>query len=636
MNSRRTFIKQSSLAGMALAAGKYYKFDLFNYDGNNSLSYESRFIKFQVAADKPLLTYISADSLGRSQFNVNPLLEIRKESNIHYNSKVNGNKVTYRKYADENSLNEWQVEGRNKEIIFKTWWKENENSEPFNIVFNQNLNHCTVLGTMPEKKQVHFPCVLHFPGMGTFRVYCSDKYVNLFYDACRNLENSISPDPKGEYDTKYVKIALPAADKQHPEITYTFELVAIFPDLDILKNDSRFDGFKKNFINIFQLNPRIRSLANNSSSDACTFTVYLYAEMARKTPELVKGLTAMDLVRNTLDRYMEGMKGYGQVGYSESYGWTSRFNSSDSLPSLIISACYYILHTKDYKWADRNYSLIKGWADEMISTDKNNDGIIEYGYSGNADSWYVKEENKFNRPANWWDTIGFGHNDAYSNALAYKACILLSETAEYLNISVDSRYFASFADKLKSTYYNMFFNPSTGILAGWKSEDGKLHDYYFTFVNSIAICYGLIDNDKAISIMNSLLKKMKEVGYTDFKLGLPGNLIPVRREDYTVNEHRWGYGEKEDGSDGFQIYENGGATGCYAYFTIHALFKLGMHKEAEEILFPMLDSYAQGKFEGQCKDSEMTKDWKTWNWECCGYEGFLVDNYQTFLAVLDL
>jgi hypothetical protein len=85
----------------------------------------------------------------------------------------------------------------------------------------------------------------------------------------------------------------------------------------------------------------------------------------------------------------------------------------------------------------------------------------------------------------------------------------------------------------------------------------------------------------------------------------------------------------------FQVYENGGATGCYAYYTIHALFKLGMRAEAEAILFPMLESYTQGGFEGHCAGSEFTKDWKTWNGECWGYEGFLVDNYLPFLAVHD-
>jgi len=128
---------------------------------------------------------------------------------------------------------------------------------------------------------------------------------------------------------------------------------------------------------------------------------------------------------------------------------------------------------------------------------------------------------------------------------------------------------------------------------------------------------------------------MNEVGYTNFRLGLPGNLIPVRREDYIHFDRRWGYGKDEEGRDGFQIYENGGATGCYAYFTIRALKMLGMQAQADAILNPMLESFTNGDFEGNCPGSTMTKDWKTWKGDCWGYEGFLVDNYLTLLAVVD-
>jgi hypothetical protein len=109
---------------------------------------------------------------------------------------------------------------------------------------------------------------------------------------------------------------------------------------------------------------------------------------------------------------------------------------------------------------------------------------------------------------------------------------------------------------------------------------------------------------------------------------LPGNLVPVADEDYTARDPRWGYGK-------FQVYENGGATGCYAYYTLHALFSLGMYKEAEAIFLPMLESYKQGGFQGNCQGSGMTKDWKTWEGACWGYEGFLVDNYLTLLAIGD-
>jgi hypothetical protein len=60
-----------------------------------------------------------------------------------------------------------------------------------------------------------------------------------------------------------------------------------------------------------------------------------------------------------------------------------------------------------------------------------------------------------------------------------------------------------------------------------------------------------------------------------------------------------------------------------------------MKKEGDSILYPMLESFGKGGFEGYCTGSTMTRDWKTWSGECWGYEGFLVDNYLTFLAVVD-
>jgi hypothetical protein len=61
-----------------------------------------------------------------------------------------------------------------------------------------------------------------------------------------------------------------------------------------------------------------------------------------------------------------------------------------------------------------------------------------------------------------------------------------------------------------------------------------------------------------------------------------------------------------------------------------------MRKEANENFIPMIESYKEGSFEGRCEGSEYSKDWKTWNGECWGYEGFLVDNYLPLLAVYDL
>jgi hypothetical protein len=114
---------------------------------------------------------------------------------------------------------------------------------------------------------------------------------------------------------------------------------------------------------------------------------------------------------------------------------------------------------------------------------------------------------------------------------------------------------------------------------------------------------------------------------------LPGNLIPVIRADYTDLKPEVGGGKRADNLDGFQIYENGGATACFTYYTIRALQILGRGKESDNILLPLLKSMSAGNFQGRCANGK-TKDWKSWTGECWGYEGFLVDNYMFLLTVL--
>jgi hypothetical protein len=268
----------------------------------------------------------------------------------------------------------------------------------------------------------------------------------------------------------------------------------------------------------------------------------------------------------------------------------------------------------------------------MLATDTNDDGLIKYPVSGNSNTW--PDGRPPLRPSNWWDTIGFGYEDAYANALAYRALVGMEQISKQTGHRDDEARYRAAAKKLKAVYFKTFYDPATGVLAGWRSADGQLHDYYFLWLNGIAIHYGLVPTDKANDIMDRLLAKMQEVGYTNFALGLPGNLIPVARKDYAHHEVRYGGGTNEDGSDGFQIYENGGATACFAYFTLAALYDLGRIQDGDRILFPMLDAFAKGDYQG-FGSNHMSNDWKTWNGEPHGYEGLLNDNYYTLLAVMD-
>jgi hypothetical protein len=591
-----------------------------------TLQYQSAFMRVEVAPDQPALMALAVDSLGKNKLSVNPLRPPGKAKQT-YELRRMGNAFEYRPSgALPTSLPVWAFEFSARQIRLRSHFAGGHPPPPLVLNFNPHLNHATLLGLINEDGSVRLPALLHLPDFGTLRITSSaDQRLALGYDALRYEE------PKQGGD--YVKVTFPAAFAAMPQVEYSLEVVAIHPGSPKLEGDPRFDGFRRNWLNIFQLNPRLRVLANHAASDPCAFTVFEYSSMAVHTPPLAPGLTALDLIRQTLGRYLGGMKAYGMTGYQTE---DVLYDFLDSYPSLLIAAADYERGSKNSDWLKKNYVGLKAWATKMLAMDLNGDGLLEYPASGDSGSWpeqIALSPAKEMRPANWWDTIGFGHQDAYSNALAYHALNEMAEMARQAGHPEDAELYSSHAGKIRSVYFDTFYNPQTGVLAGWKSADGKLHDYYFTFVNGVAITYGLIPPDKANPIMDRLLAKMHEVGYTHFEYGLPGNLIPITRADSVTKEKRWGGPEKEDGSDAFQIYENGGATACYAYFTLQALYSLGRRKEADAILFPLLAGFEQGGFQGVGPNG-LTYDWKGWDGTPHGYEGLLVDGYQALLAVL--
>ncbi len=582
--------------------------------------YKSKHYAIGLSPTRPSFNFFAVDSLGRGKLDKNPVLvETNAVPGLElegcFTYKLNGQPV-------------WRITCDERTVTLRSDYTAGVESPPFILAFNQKANHATLLGLIkPGERRMSLPCVLHLPDMGSMRITANADGAMLDYDARRYVP------------TPFVRVVFPSATAKQRCVEYRLEVAAIYPKLPDIENDPRYDGFRRDWLNIFQVNPRLQMLANNAASDPCSFTLFLYSDLAQHTPPLANGLTCLDLMRMTLDRYLSGAKGYGQIGYgpgsagADIIGWRTPWTSSDTLPSFLIAACSYANGARDWNWARANYDKLAAWGREMFAADKNGNGLIEYPGTGNFGDRPLGEK----RPSNWWDTINFGHEDAYANALAYHAATMFAELARKLKYPDDAQFFTEKAAKLRAAYAPTFLNPATGVLAGWKSADGQLHDYWFTFVQGAAITYGLLDDKTANSIMDQLLAKMQAVGYTKFELGLPGNLVPVKKGDYAKTDsppEKYGEPRLDDGGDGFQFYENGGATGCWAYFTIKALYKLGRVEDARRIFHPMLGGYACGEFQGFGPNG-MSRDWRDWQGGCHGYEGLLVDNYHALLAVLD-
>ena len=602
------------LAATALAANT-------NLPASHAVRVTTAYLDAKISLDYPGFEGISADSLGKEHF---PLVILKPPARPwrSVQAVATSSGVEYRRPGGRPSAPpRWAIKVKTREMVFESHWSPDDPPEP--LVFDAHTGACrvTMLGLFETNGAIRLPAILYFPDQGAFRISAvSGNIQSLNYQTPQPADFPAHRRPDS------IQVIFPGATGENPSVAYRWEAVAIHPAISGIDSDPQFDAFRRDWLNIFQLNPGSRALANNTASTTCAFCYYEYADIAAQTPPLADGISALDMVRQTLDRIIAGGRAYGMPANGGFAG-----SASDTLPSLLVAAEDYVEGNHDLEWLRRNHDAIQSWANDLLATTNPDNGLIEYPLSGNSGSW--PEKPKF-RPSNWWDTIGFGHEDAYANALAYRALRGLERLAQQTGHPADQARYRTAADQLQSAYFKTFYNPATGVLAGWRSADGQLHDYYFLWVNGIAIHYGLVPKDKANDIMDRLLAKLNAVGYTNFSLGLPGNLIPVARKDYVDLRLRVGGGTNEDNSDGFQIYENGGATACFAYFTVAALYDLGRIQDGDHILFPILRAIAAGGFEGWSKNGR-TRDWKDWAGTGHGYEGYLVDNYYILLAVLE-
>lgn len=608
--ARQNLIKQLFLAGIGIAfiaSSCTQKVKTF--------SFVSPYYKIELTDTVPFVRYFSVDGIGKGKLDFNPVKWEPVAGNTEFElKKVSETEVQVLRKGTS-KVAEWTFKFSDKQFTVQTNFSTENPQATLDFRFDQRKNHTTLLGLMPDRKKTVLPAVLHLPDMGTFQLTADQPNSCVDFDASRKKGN------------KYVSVKLPGANQQQPSVTYTFNVASIYPEFQGVEQE-KYEGYRRNYLNLFQVNPRLAVIANNSASDPCALTLFMPSIMALHTPPLAGSLTALDLLRMSVDRYINGMKAYGMVGYTTGYegsdaiAWNSPYNSLDTYPSLVIAACNYIKGSNDMNWANLNYPKIKEWLEEELKHDQDKNGLVEYELSGNSGSWNGKD-----RPANWWDTVGYGHEDAFSNALTYEALNLMCSTAALLNKNEDASLYKQLAEQLNTQYFKTFFNPKTGVLAGWKSKDGKLHDYYFVATNSVAIYFGLVPDNQVKNIMTAIWNKMQEVGYTNFRLGIPGNLVLIPQADYTHTNPRWG------GADAFQHYENGGASLNWTYFTLKALQKAGMTQQLQQATDGLLEGIKAGDFQGPAPTGDVTKDWKTWTGECWGYEGFLCDGYLALLAL---
>ena len=605
----------------------------------------SRWLRLVLARHNPQILFMCWDSLGKGHLWTNllkagqddaglrlvstPLFSQEASLKLIGEAQCEANVVRYDLECSDGSPARWEIrveEEAVQMVVSVATARESMYSAPPALKFAFDITPTPTAPLVNPRPGLAapLPCLLHASDFGSLLVKRTDGGCSALKGKVRRADcqwDARIIDQANHRPSDGLYVVPPGISRW--DLSFSAESVKPVPALT--DDDPRLEALSRHWLNIFQYQDDLGVLCNNIiSANATTSCMLQFIEPAVFTPPMPGGVEAVNVGRETLDRYFAGARGYGTEGDAPK-------TFLDSYPSFISSAWAIIHVTGDMELLKRWLPLLEGYAACIKEQDSDGDGFPESFNPG------IPSDHCTTPGANEADCINFGHNDAYSSALTYRAFRRLADLERLAGRPEQAKPYERDAQRIREGYMEKFFNPETGVIAGWRDRDGNLHDYGFLWINGAAIIYGLVPEDKANAIVDRLEAKMCEVGYDRFDLGLPICLDPIRRDDYVPfvidGFVAMGYSFEEDGSDGFGEHANGGTGSLLSYFYIQALYQLGRREEADRILWPMMKRYAAGEYQNTDKPTSACGGYGTgaefmhWNGTPSGYEGFLADSY---------
>ncbi len=371
-------------------------------------------------------------------------------------------------------------------------------------------------------------------------------------------------------------------------------------------------------------------LANNVVSDPAGCSFWFYADAMLFWHEVAKDVDVRPLLRRSLDYWLS--QHVSANGHVNAFGHMYDLYCVTG-PSLLISAWDYWQLADDTAWLENALPRLHLMGDYLLRRDVDRDGLVESIHSGNA--WGLRDPD---RADVWFEMMHFGHKNAYLNALAYRSLLCLAEMLEATGHPGGGRWYREHADRLKVAFQSQMYDPQSGWFVSWISADGEVHNYGHTFVNGLAVAYGLVSPEEGAGILSRLHGVLRESGFDNWQCGVPANVRPCRRADMIQpritmdgepadDTFRWPEGLSEAASYGYR-YPNGTLHPMLTTFYLHGLQVAGLHDLADPILSAMTDNARRGGLQngivnlGYCGAEHFLIDGKT-----CGYEGILADNW---------
>ncbi|MBN1558382.1 MAG: hypothetical protein JW951_09580 [Lentisphaerae bacterium] len=374
-------------------------------------------------------------------------------------------------------------------------------------------------------------------------------------------------------------------------------------------------------------------LSNNPISDPVSCLYAFIADHALLAPELAPGISAETTLRHSVEWWLDRRTdpSGAVVGYAEIK------DMLDAPCSIIVAAWACVEISGNLDWAGSRVPLLEKIADYLAARDVDGDGIVESPKSGNANAL----RNPL-RGATAWDTVNSGHKELYINALCYRAFCCLADLEKRLDRKEKAKRYGDLADRLRKAFFLTFHSPATGLLSWWISADGQRHDYWAPGILGLPVAYGLVPRKEAEKLLTLVHDKVKATGFVRLELGLPCVLEPIRRADYLIGlGPEFGCPKRDDGSDAFRHYLNGGCLVSDQIHWLNAHYRLERTEEVAPQLAAMLRRQAKpvfpngGSFQnGIVNQQPKGAEFFDWDGNTCGYEGHLVYSFFFLQAVL--
>ncbi len=354
--------------------------------------------------------------------------------------------------------------------------------------------------------------------------------------------------------------------------------------------------------------PEFGGFSNHATSCNCHVNQHCPAELVAFTRPPQVGPHPLDLYRFTITRALLDGGGYGY--------WRNLYLDVD--PILICGAGRIHQAQPDLAWLRQIERGVLATVKRILGTLGREHLVICRALSGNAGSYRWS--------SNAMDVIGFGHMDAYVNAWTYRglrnATALLDDLGQH-GLAQQCRERAA---KLRTAFPQFLLNPKTGWVAGWRSRDGELHDYAFTWVNGVTAAFGLLDQPVARRALHGLEKLRRTQRVDSGFSGVPFNLWPIRRDDHMLPK-TWGVFPT---TPTFEFYTDGAMGAIFAIYYLRALADCGLRQSARKLANEMAAGYEAGFWTGGTGSGV---EFRSWDGLCTGYEGTFVGNFAPLYGI---